>query len=400
MLSRKKGKVHIYEIDFVRAITAFCVVGVHAVALTIFLNTAASGIEFQNLIAHSLHFTREMFMFVTAFVLVFVYYHKKISPAVFWLKRGLIVLIPYIFWTLFYVYVNNPFQGFLSYVKLSVRDIFTGGASFQLYYILLTLEFYLFFPLFIICMRKIAKYPWRVLSISFILQILLMYVDFRYLQHGLPSAPGFIQNILGYQNSIFILYQFFFILGAYAAIYLDEIRGFFHSRWHYILSIFLLVYALYTGYFYFSLYILKQSMTDATSVLQPSVSIYSLAVICILMLLAVKWAGHDVEAKRPHFFKVFHFLANASFGVYLVHVFILVSIINLLLPHIPGEIPIFAKVVFVWLSAYSASLLFCAIMLKIPLLGWIIGKPADLGSQLKKIQSYIRYGATNKKVYK
>src|SRR5262252_8231588 len=93
-----RSRPHLYEIDVVRAVTALCVVGVHTVAFTvILLPPNGVGANVQGAIEHALHFTREMFLAITAFVMVYSYAaNRPFSVRTFWWKRGLGVLLPYI----------------------------------------------------------------------------------------------------------------------------------------------------------------------------------------------------------------------------------------------------------------------------------------------------------------
>lgn len=107
-------RVHIYEIDLIRAITVFSVVSIHSLSYTGFLIKGTQAIEAYNLFGHLLHFNREMFMFVTALVLTFVYFNRSFSTQKFWLKRALFVLIPYILWSIIYDMIDHH--------ELSIHD--------------------------------------------------------------------------------------------------------------------------------------------------------------------------------------------------------------------------------------------------------------------------------------
>src|SRR5271166_5789320 len=71
--SASAHRFHLYEIDAVRAVTALCVVGVHVVAITVFLTHTVAGELVQNAVVSALHFTREIFVAITSFVMVYGY---------------------------------------------------------------------------------------------------------------------------------------------------------------------------------------------------------------------------------------------------------------------------------------------------------------------------------------
>ena len=161
---------HVYELDPLRACTAFSVVAVHVLAFTVFLNHSEIGIQIQNAFIVAFHFTREVFLFVTAFALVYVYNGKAFPFRQFWKKRGIGTLLPYLIWSVIYVWVNAQAKSPAAFFQTALVDILTGNASYQLYYILLTLQFYLIFPLFLLFLLRCGRHPWIVLTSSFLLQ--------------------------------------------------------------------------------------------------------------------------------------------------------------------------------------------------------------------------------------
>src|SRR5438045_8838966 len=101
-----------------------------------------------------MHFTREVFIFVTAFALVYVYYGKPFATRRFWARRSIGVLLPYCIWSVVSVWVNIPGQSPATFIRTAIVDILTGNASYQLYYILLTYQFYILLPLFCLFMKR------------------------------------------------------------------------------------------------------------------------------------------------------------------------------------------------------------------------------------------------------
>src|SRR5215469_10923219 len=156
---------HLYEIDVIRAVTALSVVAVHSLAFTIILTHTAAGQLIQSAVIGALHFTREIFLSITAFVMVYGYAHRPFSGRSFWKKRGIGVLLPYVAWSLFYEFVMQPPLPAGPWILRTLSDLVTGSAAFQLYYILLTLEAYLILPWFLAFIRRAALHPGRVLGI-------------------------------------------------------------------------------------------------------------------------------------------------------------------------------------------------------------------------------------------
>src|SRR2546421_958744 len=218
----QQARPYIYELDLMRPVTAVTVVAVHVLSGTAMLNHTQAGLQVQNGIITSVHFTRDVFMFITALALTYVYFGKSFSGKRFWAKRSMGVLLPYCIWSIAYTWVNTSQHSPAAFAKLALLNILTGNASYQLYYILLTLQLYLVLPLFLLLLKHVQQHPWRALSISFSLQVLLMYLDYRYLQQGTLASSGVWQVVAAYQDRFLLTYQVYFILGGLAALYLKQ----------------------------------------------------------------------------------------------------------------------------------------------------------------------------------
>jgi len=381
----KLARVHIYEIDLIRAITVFSVVAIHSLSATTFLvPKPASSVQLLNLIIHALHYNREMFMFVTGLVLTFVYFRKQFSVKKFWIKRMLLVLVPYIVWTGIYVKINNPDAGLSQYLNLSLTNVLTGNASYQLYYILLAVQFYLVFPLFLWFLKKVAHHPWLTLSISLVLQLIAMYIDFTYFQTNAIQTPFVTQFLLPYQDRIFISYQFFFFFGAFAAIYMNAAATFLKKYGVLSLLFLILVLALFSVDFSYHINTLHQSMWYAMSVLQPSVVIYSIVAIIFFSWLALLWA------KQKKLYWLVKSISDVSFGVYFVHVFLLTLVVSYVVPLFQTVVPVPITILITVLCTFIASVVFCFILLKVPLLSWTIGRARPLWKTKKVSPDYAK----------
>lgn len=359
---------YLHEIDLIRAITVFSVVSIHSLSYTSFLISKPQQVHFLNLVIHLLHFNREMFMFVTGLVLTYVYFSRPFSAKRFWFRRALFVLIPYLLWTLIYVILNNPGKTVLVYLHLFLSNSLTGDASFQLYYILLSLQFYVLFPLYLLFLKKVAHHPWTVLGVSLLLQLGFLYFDFHYLQTNKVHLAKGLQTLVRYQDRIVFVYQFFFILGSIAAIYMSTARAFLTRHGRLIGAAFLASIALYTLYYYAQLDLQHLSIQLATTVLQPSVVLYSTVVIAFFTLVATRWS------EKVPWHRLVKAISDASFGIYFVHVLILSLTTQFLLPLVPSFAPVVGKIILVLLIAFSLSVIACLALLRTRYLSWTIGR--------------------------
>jgi probable poly-beta-1,6-N-acetyl-D-glucosamine export protein len=365
---------YIYELDPLRAVTAVTVVAVHVLAFTVFLNNTTAGVQVQNGIITSVHFTREAFMFITALALVYVYFGRPFSTRRFWAKRSIGILLPYCIWSIAYTWVNTSQHSPAAFAKAALFNILTGNASYQLYYILLTLQLYLVLPLFLLFLKHIKHHPWRALSISFALQVLFMYADYRYLQQGTLASSGVWQVVAAYQDRFLLTYQFYFILGGLAALSLQQARAFVLRYGKWIVGCFVLALAALWVHFLLQVDVSHESFGYATSVLQPIMTFYSPTVIALLCWLACCWAIQTNQQGHPKGYRFWHILSDASFGIYLVHPFILTALLRWGVPLMPEAWPVALRVFLTWFLTAGGATGISILLMKTPVLSHLVGR--------------------------
>ena len=381
-----QSRPHIYELDPLRATTALVVVAVHILAFTVYLNQSTLGAQIQNAVVTSFHYTREMFIFVTAFALVYVYYGKPFSSTRFWKRRALGVLFPYCVWSFIYLWLSQSQHSPGSFTKTLIIDIISGQASYQLYYILISLQFYILFPLFLPFVGFIKKHPWKTLAISFVLEELLLYVDYHTLERNIGTNSSFWQFIAAYQYCLVFTYQFYFILGALAAIYLQQIRSFLQRYGWWTLPGFLV--ALLTIWVHFFIQVLynKEPLDYATSVLQPIMTFYSLAVIAFFFWLAYLWAEKVDQAGHPRLHRIWGTLSDASFGTYLIHAIFLNWFMLSLIPAMPYVWPVAMRVLLTWFITAGCSIVASIALMNIPILRHLVGRSRSLSGGILQLR--------------
>ncbi|HEU5424000.1 MAG TPA: acyltransferase [Nitrolancea sp.] len=377
---KKPSRAYLHEIDMLRAVTALSVVAVHVTALSLFLNHSSLGTDVQNAVVTALHFTREVFIAITALVLVYGYVGKPFPFRHFWRRRGLGVLLPYIAWSLFYVAFSTPFHPVGHWLKTAGWDILMGSASFQLYYILLTIQFYLALPLILRWVRRLGRNPWRLLLGSFVLQLVMMYVDYNYVETGHFASTHLGHQINEYHWRFLPFYQLYVVCGALAALYLDQLRAFIRRHGRLIVAGMLFGLALLWGRYAYALGVEHRGQDSATAVFQPVVVFYSLTTILFLYWFTDRWAlrrfGHGAPmSARSRFWQ---HLSDISFGIYLVHAFILTRVLGHIAPRLPVAVPLALRVALLWGIVAGSSVALCLLFLYTPLLSRLIGRPCML----------------------
>ncbi|WP_341267078.1 acyltransferase [Gordonia malaquae] len=202
--------------DFVRVLLFTGVVVAHSVNG---INNGPDTLRAAGLVGVLLHLTRYGFVAVTLFVLVLSMQGKTMTPIQFWRRRFGLVVWPYLAWTLIYTVTDhllgtdNPFPGVGQFADDLGRSVITGEAKYQLYFLLISMQIYLFFPLIAAVMDRTAHRPWLVLGVGAVIQG-TMFVIYQYLPR--PSGP--VWDVV-YQNlwKTLPMYALFIAIGAVAA---------------------------------------------------------------------------------------------------------------------------------------------------------------------------------------
>ena len=380
-------KPHLRQLDRLRIITALSVVAVHVLGNSSFLDQHFGALVIQDMFVTSFHFTREVFMFVTALALTYVYYGKPFATGHFWRRRALGVLLPYSAWSVIYVLANVRPTSIGQFLWSSFIAILTGDASYQLYYIMLTLEFYIIFPALLRILPALARHLKATLAISFTLEVLILFADHQLLPliSFSPGADSFISQFL---DRFVLVYQFYFILGALAALHLDEIKAFMlrHGRWMIAAGIVSLV-GLEINYLV-QVAPTPSAMARAVAVLQPMMAPYSVGAIAFLYWLALTLAERATRRKAVRTERVWHQLSDAAFGVYLVHPIFIGSVLFVFVPLVRWTLPTGLTIFFAWVIASVCSVVLTVLLLRTPVLSRLVGRPGPTPRWLASLRAW------------
>jgi membrane-bound acyltransferase YfiQ involved in biofilm formation len=369
---------HIFELDPLRATTCMGVVAVHVLAFTLYLNSSSLGSLSQNALVVAFHYTREMFMFVTAFAMVYVYFGRPFQLKRFWAKRSIGVLLPYVFWSAVYTWFNFSNHNPLPFLHELYYNLITGNASYQLYYILLTIQFYIILPVFLLFMKYVARHPWVTLAISFLIQVAFLWFSYHYVQKNVLSAYPFWRKFAKYEDTFVLTYEFYFVLGGFAAIYYKQITEFLLRNSWLVISSFVAMLVMLWLHFVIQLRVEHEGMGYALSVLQPVMVFYCLSLILFAFWLVARWASKKNADGKPKGYRFWHMLSDASFGVYLVHALFLNYLRDHVDPHLTGILHSYLGVFLTWLVTVVAAIVVSLVLLRIPVLSRLIGREGPM----------------------
>jgi peptidoglycan/LPS O-acetylase OafA/YrhL len=201
----KPRSKHLYEIDVLRILTFACVIAVHVTSHT----SDGSEVGLNALLA-LVHFTREVFFGLSSFVLVYSYLGRPQPMRRFWPRRFLLVGVPYLVWSAIYVIVPwlaNPVSNGWVLLGSYINGVLWGSAWYHLYFLLVTMQLYLVFPVLLWIIRKTRGHHLALLVVAGVIQLVIAGFDMY--------KPGSVAWIRHYPNVS--SYVGFIIAGAVAA---------------------------------------------------------------------------------------------------------------------------------------------------------------------------------------
>ncbi len=376
----RRAKEHLYEVDLMRT---FIILGVVCVHIVSFFNLFAAPLTSTNvgfdMATTALHFTRESFMFITGMVLFVTYYHRTFRATDFWVKRFKLIVIPYVVWTLLYILFEGTYLKGFDWSFLGVTGNFLMslllGSQFYMYFLVVSMQMYIVFPLTVKLLKRSVNYHVWIFIGSFALQIALMWINKDVLQNlNLAHLPGWLSFIIFYRDRNLLTYQFWFISGALFAIHYDRIRSYAREHGKLIISSFVLAILALWGHYAIDRLFLHQDETMSVLVLQPIMIPYSFLVTLVLWRAGLSWSRVRVEPRMHIFSSFIKIAAAASFGVFLVHPFLLhfAELIVYRL-HTTADVRLLlipAVIIFV----YGGAILIVRLISNIPLVSYIVGQ--------------------------
>lgn len=322
------------QIDILRLLICLCVLGRHAVIAQYAMPVPENFTERPVVDAVALlgHFARYGFFFVSALVLVRVYAHRMDAAgrlpngsAVRW-RRVRLIGVPFVLWSVIYlisaqvyerIHQNltdataQPWPRFIA--KLPdrlVQALISGDSSYHLYFLVVTLQFTLVFPLFLrLLHRTRGRHCW-LLAASFGLQILALLC---YARFGMPGGTW--KSILG--DSSLVAYQFSLVAGGIAGLHVERIHAWLTG--HRVLVVCALPVATGALLVNYRMRLDLMDSQDAADAMQPLVLVYAAVMVGVLYLAADWLAG----LRAPRIRAVLDHGSRLSFGLYLAHPLVL-----------------------------------------------------------------------------
>jgi poly(3-hydroxybutyrate) depolymerase/peptidoglycan/LPS O-acetylase OafA/YrhL len=304
-----RSRPHIVAFDLVRLLIVVFVVGVHTVS-----NGGGIVNGLLGAVITVFHTSRELFFLLTAFVLVYNYGKRpRINWLSFWRRRYKLVIPAYVAWTAIYFVADGTEHHPLNQVvKYFWFDLRTGNSRYHMYFLLVTMQMYLLFPLVRWLLRRTARHHGVLFGVVLVYQVVLTFAV-----QGHWRAPGFLGTWLHNPTLWLPSYALYVIGGGLAAWHFERLAAF--TRRHMRAAGLVAVAGLVAGVGTYCVeLLLGQTPGVASGVWQPVIVVESLAYGWGLLALGLRWS--DAGAPRRRLAAAG---ADCSFGIYLAHPLIL-----------------------------------------------------------------------------
>jgi hypothetical protein len=307
---------HIVGLDLVRLLIVAFVVGVHTLSVGGGTVTALLGAFIT-----VFHTSRELFFLLTAFVLTYNYGQRsQIRWLSFWRKRYSLVLPAYLAWSLIYFFADDETLDPISGAILAFwRDLLTGSARYQLYFLLVTMQVYLAFPLLRWLLLKTTGHHLALFLAACSYQLAL---TVAIQEHAVTTGVlgAWLQN----PSALLPSYLLYIIAGGIAAWHFEEFVAFTRRHLTAARLAFGVGVGVGVGAYFAQIIIGGQDPAVASAVFQPVVVVESLAFGWALFATGIGWADAGQRHRR-----LISAGADSSFGIFLAHPLVLQGVVTL-----------------------------------------------------------------------
>lgn len=288
-------------VDFVRSISVFFVIVIHTASPLsyqwgdVLPADWIIGISYNTFARVSV----PLFFMLSGYLLLSVQNESMLD---FFRKRFQKVFVPFLFWSLFYLLLGNHFGNytFLNAIKAVIYALITTSTSYHLWFLVDLLSIYLFVPLlriFLVSAQKI--HLWYIAGLWFLFGAVLDAFEMA-INAETVFEFGFFTSYIGY---FFIGY----LLGNFK-----------YSKTVFIFAV--LIYVTSGLYTIFATNTLSAQEGDYVQYYLWYIRLNTV-VMSISAFLVFKYLGEKIKnVKVGKFLTIF---ANASFGIYLIHVLVL-----------------------------------------------------------------------------
>lgn len=324
------SKPRLPAIEYIRGISMMGVIGIHIGSQ--YLANPSANMHLIALFEIATRFSVPIFFFISAFGLFYnLNLNEPFNYRQFLTKRFKTVLVPYLVWSIFYLWHDGILYGVGFPSPLSLLEIlFFGNAKYQLYFLVILLWFYLLMPLWIAIVKNATKtLLLALLAFQFAFDYWSSFsVPFNMFIYALPDS-SFLKPFLMYRLNYWVLhYIFIFVLGGYLAVHINSFMLFMKKQRPVISPFFLISLLSLLGYYYKLIYADGYTLLEAINTAHQ----LSPAGICYTIAASIFFFTIFTYNNFPDRLKNYlHILGFHSYFAYLVHPLVITYLSMLLI---------------------------------------------------------------------
>jgi surface polysaccharide O-acyltransferase-like enzyme len=353
---------YFFEITYLRAFAILAVISIHVSGAF----SEMSGFTFLTLLYMSLNafsrFAVPLFVCMSGFLL-YNKYQGSFSLTLFYKNRFLSVVPQFTIFSIIgilFSYFGFRYSGKIW--NLSAADIlyrfFTGNAMYHLWFFVLIIQLYLLYPIIEKVLTKSIENNKTHTLLFFLLVVQIICQIF---------PIQFLDGVV----TMFSLYIFYFVLGMYVRLNYSDFKKRIITFKHSYIFLLALLFSTTLGIGSLNIDYLKNNLVPQFinllfEVVKP---FYYILVFILLLYLALK-----ISEIIPNIMtKFLQKIGNYSFGIYLIHAFILYALIQVLFPRLGFDMNNWLFYPITFMLVLSLSLTFVFLISKFPYHEYIIG---------------------------
>ena len=313
------------HIDAMRPIKQAGVVTTHTIVN--FVPAAASVSSGATLLL--LHVSREGFFFISACMLTYAYADLNLGGLRhFYWRRFLSVGVPYLCWTLIYFFFLMPTAHYHS-VASALRSLAAMAevGYYQLYFLLVIMQFYVVFPLVAMLLRRTKGHHGLVVAGAALAQVAIAVLTHWRL------LPPLMER---YSQQDALSYVLYLVGGCVVACHLEQVDAWVRRHARLVLTLTAVAALAAEGIYFLAHYGVTSVLGSTSDPFQPSVIPFNIGAIACGYLAGVAL----VRPGRSRFTRaVVRSGSDNAYGVYLSHLLVITTLIWLGWGHLSAVMP-------------------------------------------------------------
>jgi peptidoglycan/LPS O-acetylase OafA/YrhL len=323
-VTTRRAKPRLDHVDAMRPVKQAGVVSTHT--LIFFAPGAAISVGGALML---LHVTREAFLFISACMLTYGYSDlQHIGYRYFYRRRFISVAVPYLCWTAIYFAVSLPGSGLGLWSGLQHFGFLLGTGYYQLYYLVVIMQFYVLYPALFWLVHRFARHPRAVVGVALVVQVLM-----TSLMHWGVLPP----HMRGYWATREITsYLFYLVAGMVVALNLDAVHGWLVRNGWQIFAATVAAAGVAEGWYVAAHDHLVSWLGSASDPLQPIVIPFNIGAIACVYLFGV-WLVEPGRSPRIRAMAMSG--SDNSYTVYLAQMLFVYALADLGWRSLDGVVP-------------------------------------------------------------